>query len=84
MYYLEPGYNKRGFKTIDSARKSATVYLQKHPEEIGGLSITNAGSYVGRVYMTNDYLPFSRFAFESERSGKTYAIYKDGSLYKNL
>ena len=84
MYYLEPALTKRGYKSIDSARKSATVFLQKHPEEIGGVSITNAGSYVGRVYVTNDYLPFTRYAFESERSGRTYAIYKDGSLYKNL
>ena len=83
MYYLESVSN-RGYKTIDSARKSATVFLQKHPEEIGGISITNSGSYVGRVYISNDYLPFSRFAFESEKSGRTYAIYKDGSLYKNL
>lgn len=83
MYYLE-SISKRGHKSIDSARKSATVFLQKHPEEIGGISITYSGSYVGRVYRTNDYLPFSRFAFESEKSGRTYAIYKDGTLYKNL
>lgn len=83
MYYLE-SISKRGYKTIDSARKSATVFLQKHPEEIGGISITNSGSYVGRVYRTSDYLPFSYFAFESEKSGRTYAIYRDGSLYKNL